>query len=1485
MGRNLKYLTALFSLMVLYGAYYWGIPAIINIPQRTEFIEQSVLEKTGYKIKLVNPTLKMGIIPSVWFKADDIAILNDDNSKALDLKEPCVNIRLLPLVFKRIDINHFSSDHISANFVFDKNSEFKLGQYKIDFQTKSPFELYKAFINIDGYNINLEDKVQNKLIKFNGQYLSIDNFENNKHLNLSTLSEIKTGSKNAFVKLDLNLKLPVTKISNDQCEISGHIVNLDLSDFSDYVKAISKNKIEKLSGIINFTTNTVSSADNHKQIRTNLYLKDFGIYKKTLAESIYLEDKLEIKTDINTIKNGININEMGIKGNGIDAFINGEISKLNSKLPNLDLQVTINNSKAEKIISLLPGDATLSPDINLLLLKQTGFWADVTGNLDIKGKADTPNVTGNILVSNAYLLKPIKNAKKAIIKLAFTGKATNIDVTVPTSPNETVFVKGPINLYGDKYADLHITSTNNVDLKTAQIVLNPLHDILHFDLGPVPIMDIKGKGGINLHVLGTRKNPHGWGKFYFNNATVSFLDIHNMVVTNGAGELNFDNQNTIFQSKKAYLNGKPISIKGTCSLNGDLNFNITANNQNLQNLLKIIKTSPMLADIQKITAPIDEGNGLVNLFINLKGQVKDPKDIVFNKNIFANGKIELLGNNIKIKNVIATISKVSGLIDFENLNANFNLKSTLNNSTLNISGKIDNNECKTKIISNSFNLGDGISMLPQNIKIPFKKDFSTINTSFVAKYNGSIENINYDNINLKGKIYSNKGAKSSIIVDSSNYELKNSTFKMPLIKGKFKNSPFKISANINKTFSNKPIVNGEFNINSLNLNLINDKDISVFLPTQTSQILNDIEFLNGHINISSKIRNNEINAFSKLDDIILLYKPKHIKLTVKSGNMLLRHNKLNLNKINAQLGQMPVFINGIIEDIYKNPYANIYINAKPTQEFFEQFINNKALYPVKLKGDAILSSKIKGTQNNLNTKSILNIAENSSLYYMGASIGDPENPVKITLDCDYYPNKIKINDLQYDKIITSQNNRPFANPQLNASGTLSLTNNNIIKFGNFKVKTQTPTDAKIFNIIFRKPFMKQGVFTSDLVLNGTSINPKIKGELDITSIDIPFFDSAIHDVKLNFKNDKLYITSKGTVLTNDVNLYAVMKNKLTPPYIIEDFKLKLATLNVNKITDTMRDIEAEATRNPSYNISSNTVPPFDITQLIVYNGNIAADKIIVRNINADNFSANLNINKDHILNAKNFKFDIAEGAVVGDFKYNLDNNMTALNINLNRANALIMSEALFDLKGQVYGSVNGDFTLSCKGDTQENCFKTLSGDGTFKIANGRMPKLGSLEYLLKAGNLLKGGFTGLSINSLIDLVTPLKTGDFESISGDVHLSNGIAKNINIYSNGNDLNMYMTGSYNVVTSIADMKIYGSLTKNITTVFGKIKNASLNTLFNTIPGISDATEKLLLQEEISKIPSIKDATNIYRIFTVDINGDINGTNYVKSFKWVK
>ena len=411
--------------------------------------------------------------------------------------------------------------------------------------------------------------------------------------------------------------------------------------------------------------------------------------------------------------------------------------------------------------------------------------------------------------------------------------------------------------------------------------------------------------------------------------------------------------------------------------------------------------------------------------------------------------------------------------------------------------------------------------------------------------------------------------------------------------------------------------------------------------------------------------------------------------------------------------------------------------------------------------------------------------------------------------------------------------------------------------------------------------MKQGIFTSDLLINGTSQIPKILGRFEINSIDIPFFDSTINDISLNFKPDKIMINSKGIVLTNRVNLSAEMINNLKPPYKLDNMKIKLNDLNINKITDAIRDYESDLYHSKSATAQAENL---NLSQLVIKDAQINADTVKIKNINAEDFSTNLSLNDKMLLDVKNFQFKLAEGLVSGSVKYDFLTNRVELLMHMKDSNAQIMSETLFDLHNQLYGSITGDVALKCDAKDHESCTSTLEGQGSFNVANGKMPKLGSLEYLLKAGNLLKGGITGLSINSIIDLITPLKTGEFQSISGNIDIKNGIAQSINIYSSGKDLNMYLHGTYNFSNSNADMNVYGTLSNNITSVFGKLKNASLNTLLNTIPGINRNELDPAIMAEINKIPNINNQ-NIYRVFQAEIFGNIDGTNYVRSFKWVK
>jgi len=84
----------------------------------------------------------------------------------------------------------------------------------------------------------------------------------------------------------------------------------------------------------------------------------------------------------------------------------------------------------------------------------------------------------------------------------------------------------------------------------------------------------------------------------------------------------------------------------------------------------------------------------------------------------------------------------------------------------------------------------------------------------------------------------------------------------------------------------------------------------------------------------------------------------------------------------------------------------------------------------------------------------------------------------------------------------------------------------------------------------------------------------------------------------------------------------------------------------------------------------------------------------------------------------------------------------------------------------------------------------------------------------------------------------------------------------------------------------MNIFGRLSKKISTVLGPVGNASLNTLFNTIPGLHlDDPNNAQFIKDINKIPGFELNDKTYRIFNAKVYGDINGDNYVQSFKWVE
>ena len=1489
MGLKSKILISAIVLSFLYGGYYWGIPAAVNLPKRMPDIEAKIKQKSGFDISVKNPVLKMGIIPSIYFKAECAALLNSDGTKAFALEHPSLHLKLLPLIFNRVELDNFYAESVSADFSLGQDEKIRIGDYVLPEFKKNDVNFEASDVSIKKYKFNFDDEIRNKEFEYSGDNFILSEFSKH-HISLSAKSVLTVNGKSSRINFDISSKFPLNKIDEDHLNINADIENLDLSVISEYARFFTQNQIKSTGGILNVKAVTTVTDTGHKNIISGVQVNNLSLVHEDKFKSIYSPNPLNITSNLSTMKNGLCINDMQIKSNGIDVNLNGNIKNLSSKVPNLEnLVININPSRTDAFIPLMPGERNLSPDVDMYSLKQHPFYGDVSGQLKLNGNALTPDVYGQVIVTNGYLEHPIKTAPKgADIKLGFEKDYMTMDVFVPATKTENVTVNGGVFLYGEKLADLYIKSTQNVDLKTAQIVLNPLHRILKFLIGPVSVMDINGIGNIDLHVTGNRQKPHAFGQFNFRNAKVSFLEIHNMLVENGAGFLKFNDIDTYFENSKGDFHGKPVKITGTCNLYGVLDFNVLTNGQDMGDLLKIIRTSPMLKDIQPMIAPVKDAKGPADFNLHLTGEVPDIDNMVFNKNLFASGSVNLHSVAVIPQGLSVPLTAVSGILNFENTTADMDLVSFLDKSKINLKGKIADNRADLKISSDKFRAGDAFALIGGMFKMPFKEDFSSIITKFDAAYSGPVEVIDLDKIILNGKIYSNQGSKNIVQISDGEYSLKNGTIKLSPVKGSFNSIPYNMHFSVENAFSDNRKISGVFRMNGFNLETLSKLQNEDVVPENIRKELAGITNFEGTVDINANARNNSIKAFINPHDVSFIYQPARMKLKLNSGTISMNNDTLYFNKLNSYAGEMPVLLDGHVSNIYKKPYLNLYVNAKPTQEFFDQFFNNRTLYPLKLKGDMLLSARVNGYQDNIRSKINLDVAENSSLYYMGATIGGADKVVKIYLDSILTPLKFKINDFKYSNLIQSQNNKAFEMEMLSASGAVRMIDENTVVFENMKIKTANPTDAKIFNILFRKPFMKQGLFSSDLTLNGNITSPKVRGFLDVTSIDVPFYDSTINDIHVDFTSSDILVRSRGVVLTNNIDFFARMKNDLTPPFILKNVKFELADLNINQITRIIRDLELDYQRNNQVAknaVASNAQLPLDMSQFRIEDARILADTIKVKNISAEDFVASFRLDDNMDLAVDNFNFKLANGNVNGNLKYNLGNNLLNMSLDLKDADALIMSEALFDLKGQVYGNVTGNISLACDGKSQEICTKTLSGAGSFDIKEGKMPKLGSLEYLLKAGNLITGGIRGLSINGIIDLITPLKTGEFEDISGNIAIKDGVIYPLNIYSRGKDLNIYLTGEYDILSAVANMKVYGNLTRNMSTVFGKIKNASLNSLLNTIPFMNKTEIDDDMRKELEKIPNTKVGSNEARIFAVEVEGNINGDAYVKSFKWVK
>ena len=1459
-----KYLKYIYIILIFYLVWLVLIPLGFNM--FSDEILNTVQTITNTKIEANHLRLYTNIIPHLKIKAKEIKILNNDNSTALMLENPKLNLRILPLLSGKVHINSFETTCISANLII--KDKLYIGDYPIEIKD-SNINAFLDRIKLKKIKLNIIENNETKTISGTNFY-----YKSTKHkfVTHGALEAISAQNKSIF---NFDISLPKDK-NFKKAKFNISAKDFDISIFSGFASKCLYPDIQKILGSITIVSNNDKLSAEFNGIK---------ILCKDNNNSIIFPDKLNIVSNYKIFKDSLQIKDCRINGDGIHSYLSGEIADIFSKTPYFDLKTVIKNTDIRKGTLLLP--SIITEDINIKKLKQYPFYGNISGDIKIKGKFPTPDITGGIRVTDGVLIRPIPNTKQnANIVINFVGQKLLLDVVVPAGGNEIVYVTGDIAIYGEKYVHLHIRSSKSVNLNVAEQVLNPLHEILCFLIGPVPIMDIEGRGNIDIKVVGTKKDPHIWGDFNFVNTSARFLEVNNLTLQNASGNLNFNNQNAHFVNKTGTLHGQAMTIDGVCTLFGNLDFNVTAKNQELNDLITTLTTSPMLVEMKSLVPPMKNIKGKSDFILNLKGKVKDVDDIKINETIFPKGYIKLLNNSMNLHGL--NLYNVKGLINFEKADCDFKLNGKISSgSNITTTGKIKDGVGDIKI--------NAPKVCVNELDIQNLKWLDKLYIKLNARYRGKIEKIEIGGIDSVIEILKdNKPVKNSKIT-SGTITLKNSNLTINNINGFVKNNPLKLNLtakHIGKTNIDltKAVFNGNFVCKNFDISCVNYITKAKVLPPQLQKELNMINIISGNANVNAKVTNNKLNSVIDIDSMRFEYsiqegpKKEIVTIPIKliNGQVVLKNNTARLNKFNCLVDNMPILIFGQFNNIYKNPEFNLHINSKLVQRVFDKYWNSHNIYPIKMYGDILYSSHIIGDKNHTHLKSQIMMEENSNIYYMGATIGDSLNPITVNIDADVEKNgKIKLNTFNYNKLISSQNNRSNILPLLSINGEIRK-QGKIYAFKNLAVKTENPANANFFNVLFKKPTIKHGNFTSDLKINGTSNQPKIVGKFNVTNMEMPYLNTTIKDLDLDFKPDNIVVTTRGEILSNYIMVNAKLKNRLIPPYIVNSANIYVNDFDVNHSINQLKQMELKGFSSA---ISPETdAVGTDLLNSVIFNDvKIRAGNVRIKNIKASNLEAVCTLNEKMHLTVEPFKFNMAYGVISGKLDYNLLNNFMKMELNSKKVNANALTIALFDLPNQIFGSLTGRVELSCNATNDKTRMATLNGFGQFNVTNGRMPKLGSLEYLLKAGNLIKGGVTSLSMNGIIDIITPMKTGEFSSINGHFKIKDGIAETFEINSHGKDLNLYITGKLNFATQIADMNVFGQISRKISTVLGAAGNISLNTLFNKIPWISLDNNSQFISD-LNKIPGIEFSNKSSRKFMVEILGDINGEDFVKSFRWI-
>ena len=685
-----------------------------------------------------------------------------------------------------------------------------------------------------------------------------------------------------------------------------------------------------------------------------------------------------------------------------------------------------------------------------------------------------------------------------------------------------------------------------------------------------------------------------------------------------------------------------------------------------------------------------------------------------------------------------------------------------------------------------------------------------------------------------------------------------------------KSDPLKIKDLINiatefKLVNKKDIADFQFNNGDLTV-LVNilgdfkniqpkaDVDINNFnMLVKSAQMPLSVE----NINIIARPKDkNDINAAINVKNVSasmqepkLAYNAAHIKIAADMTN-------ITLEPFNSSLEGTKINISGDIKNYMQNPELNIKVNGNVHPATVLAFIPKEFRGSVTHQGNMPYNATVIGALDNIRINGT--VSSNPANYISVVEI-PAVNGLVNSLNLEM---AVKNDALEIDTISAKSSSGKLA--EIKGQVKNIYAKEPIISNININI----PNKTKLVIPMLGRASMN---IIGNMSLSGKAFSPNITGNLNIDALNYPDYGLTLESLAMNFNKSIMSAKLDNVKVANsdfsgDANISTnfskgIIINSLNynSNYIDTDALIKLA----DKIIKTMPA--------PAQTASSvkNTQPQDLGATINTGNAKIAKLKsggLIIEDIN---YSHNLLKN---IYNLNNLNAKFAQGTASGKCSYNVLNGKIGVDMQAENIAMRDASKAFIGIDIVRSGTLAGSAKVSLSGATLEEQLRTLSGTVTFEVKDGEYGENISFAKFINAANVLNLGTFNAILNNVTSKVSTLNTQEFKNITGILTFNKGIAGVSNFKSQGPNMSLYASGTYNLMNNNANLKITGKVSSKVADVLGnlgvnkmqstveKVTTVAENTINKAVDNLSSKySDNKAVQTGLAILGSIKNAQN--------------------------